>query len=239
MTHPSFFARRSFLLGLSAIALAGTEILPGSPETKPEVRFRKVLFLGNSITLHAPLPSIGWHGNWGMAATSADRDYVHLVTSGLTKLQGSAPETITGNIAGFERGDATYDVEKNHAGSAAAGASHIILAVGENVPPLTTPESKALFKDKMTRLLRLLKGPQKPVILVRSQFPPDPVKDGIMRETCEAAGGVFVDISCLGADETNFARSERDYPHAGVGGHPGDRGMKAIADSILRALPTP
>src|SRR4051812_102045 len=36
-----------------------------------------ILFMGNSITLNAPLPERGWHGNWGMAATAEDSDYVH------------------------------------------------------------------------------------------------------------------------------------------------------------------
>jgi len=40
---------------------------------------RKVLFFGNSITRHAPKADIGWTGDWGMAASSRDKDYVHLV----------------------------------------------------------------------------------------------------------------------------------------------------------------
>jgi hypothetical protein len=57
-----------------------------------------------------------------------------------------------------------------------------------------------------------------------------------MRRACEGLGGTFVDISALARDEKNFARTERPYRHAGVASHPGDRGMAAIADAILRAL---
>ena len=40
---------------------------------------RKVLFVGNSITKHAPAPTIGWYGDWGMAASKKENDYVHLI----------------------------------------------------------------------------------------------------------------------------------------------------------------
>jgi hypothetical protein len=37
-------------------------------------------------------------------------------------------------------------------------------------------------------------------------------------------------------DERNYARSERSYQHAGVASHPGDRGMAAIAEEIVKAV---
>lgn len=47
---------------------------------------------------------------------------------------------------------------------------------------------------------------------------------------------MFVDNSRLGSDEANFARSERKIDHEGVAGHPGDKGMKAIADTLWAAI---
>jgi hypothetical protein len=48
-----------------------------------------------------------------------------------------------------------------------------------------------------------------------------------------------VDIAALGKDESNYARAEQKLEHAGVAAHPGDKGMKAIAEAILTALQAP
>jgi hypothetical protein len=47
---------------------------------------------------------------------------------------------------------------------------------------------------------------------------------------------VYIEIGALGRDPTNAARSERKIEHDGVAGHPGDRGMQAIADTLLAAV---
>ena len=64
----------------------------------------RVLFLGNSITLHGPAPAIGWTGNWGMAASAEHLDYVHLLTADIAAVSGEQPTVMVKNIADFERG---------------------------------------------------------------------------------------------------------------------------------------
>ena len=73
-----------------------------------------------------------------------------------------------------------------------------------------------------------------PVSMVRNIA--DPAKDDIMRQETAAAAATWVDISALGKVEQNHGRAEREWKHAGIGAHPGDRGMEAIADAIWTAI---
>jgi hypothetical protein len=69
------------------------------------------LFLGNSVTLHGPLPQIGWTGNWGMAASAREKDYVHVLADSLAGLWGSPPDVRIDNIADFKRQYDTCDLD--------------------------------------------------------------------------------------------------------------------------------
>ena len=238
-------------LGGSARAAADSEpgkisAVPGggsatSPSGDRRVMFHgikadKVLFLGNSITLHGPAPAIGWLGNWGMAASTEDNDYVHLVLKAIAKAAGKDPKSMVVNIADFERQFETYDLAVGLKRELAFRADLIIVAIGENVPALTSERAQDAFQASVVRLLKKLQDSGDPVIVVRSCFWPDSTKDVRLRAACRAAGGIFVDASPLGADPANQARAERKFSHDGVAGHPGDKGMRALADAILNAL---
>ncbi len=196
----------------------------------------KILFLGNSITLHGPAPKIGWNGNWGMAASIQAKDYVHLFLDQIAKSAGGKPAVMVKNIADFERGLKDFDLNAGLKEELAFEADVIIIAIGENASPLKTEEAKAKYRGAFSQLLAELKKHGRPTLVVRSSFWADSAKDQIMKQACEDAGGVFVDNSKLGSDESNFARSERLIEHAGVGAHPGDKGMQAIAEALWNAL---
>ena len=218
------------------LSLALLTVLTFVPTAFAQAKPQKILFIGNSITKHAPKADIDWHGNWGMAATSEDKDYVHLVAKALAAKQGATPETMVKNIADFERNHIGYDIAGKFADATGFKADLIILCIGENVPALKTPEAQAKFQEQVTALLKTLKSNPQAAIIVRSSFWANEAKDTAMRKACEAVGGTFVDITTLSKNEKNYARSERSFKFAGVANHPGDRGMASIAEAIVKAV---
>lgn len=216
---------------LFAVLLSSTSLSPAQ-----SAKGERLLFVGNSITRHGPSAKVAWTGNWGMAASAAAKDYVHLVVDAVTKQRGMKPEFLVANVSELERNYATFDAAAKLTTEAAFQADTVILAIGENVPALKTPEAKMQFKEAVVKLLTLLKRDGQAKLYVRSCFFADATKDAILKDACDAVGGVFVDISKLGKDEANYARSERKFEHEGVAQHPGDKGMQAIADAIFVAM---
>ena len=63
----------------------------------------RVMFVGNSITLHGKNANIGWHNECGMAASSKEKDYVHLLEASIKKCDPHAAFCIC-QVADWERG---------------------------------------------------------------------------------------------------------------------------------------
>ncbi len=226
----------ALLLSLGLLAAADEPTTAPAPMCVGPLRVGKILFLGNSITLHGPAENIGWSGNWGMAASAAEKDYVHLLIARLKDAAGGQPQVMVKNVADFERQFATYDVAAGLREAIDFQADVIVVAIGENVPGLATSQSQRDYQRAFVELLNSLRQHGRPVILVRSTFWTEPIRNELMAAACRQTGDVFVDLQGLDQDAGNFARSERKIDHPGVAGHPGDKGMQAIADAIWRAL---
>jgi lysophospholipase L1-like esterase len=224
------------LAGGMAAGFAAEAGAPAPVLTFGNLRANRIVFLGNSITLHGPLASIGWSGNWGMAATAQEKDYVHLILAAIAKTAGGTPEARIDNIADIERQYATIDIEARLKDHLAFKPDILVLAIGENVPALATDADRSAFQAAVARLLNGFRQAGCPALFVRSCFWPEAAKDEALRQACAVAGGTYIDIGSLGRDPANAARAERAIEHAGVAGHPGDRGMQAIAEAILGAM---
>lgn len=229
-----YFAMAMLCCGLFPPSQAGE---PGV--LRSDIKAQRILFIGNSITRHGPAANIGWTGDFGMAATAQDKDFVHVLAGSIAELNGHKSELHIVNLADFERNFGTYDLNTKLKDALEFKADLVVVALGENVPKLATDEMKTQFKTSFTNLLTALKNNGQPVIFVRGCFWTDKTKDDLMQQACTPVAGTFVDIGTLGKDESNFARSERKIEHAGVAAHPGDKGMKAIADAILTVMKNP
>lgn len=224
--------------GICAVGKTVAKVVKSGAPMLGNMKVERVLCLGNSITHHGPSKKVSWTGNWGMAASCQKNDYVHVLGRGIAEKTGAKPNVMAKNIAVFERKHTTYDIQDKLQKQINFKPDVLVLAIGENVPALTTPEAQEHFRKALRNLLSAFTKINKPHIFVRSSFWANKVKDTILKEICAEFAGTFVDISALSKDEKNYARSERKFEHAGVAKHPGDRGMKAIADAILDVMIT-
>lgn len=199
----------------------------------------RILFLGNSITYHPSLPSINWYGAWGMAASSADKDYVHVLTNRIGQAAGAMPSFMATNIFNFETNYTTYDPAANLQAELAFQPDIVVLAIGENVPSLGATQAETDYANAYSNLLSVLKNNGNPTIFTRSCFWADATKDQIMRTATLAAGDYFVDISSLCRNSANYAYSEATYADerfSSFNSHPGDAGMTAIANLLYDSM---
>jgi len=193
---------------------------------------KKVLFVGNSITLHGPRKSVGWSGNWGMAASEEAKDYVHLTVDGLRERFGPINWGIA-QAAIWERAFTDLSIlHEQYADARAFGADIVIVRIGENLSRalLATEELSGPFAE----MVRFFAPEGTERILVSDLFWASPVMDEPIRRAVQENGWTLVPLGDLGQMDENKALGL--FEHDGVARHPGDRGMRAIADRILGAL---
>ncbi|MBI3382483.1 MAG: SGNH/GDSL hydrolase family protein [Aquabacterium sp.] len=216
------------LQGALACALMGSTALSQAADCD---KGKNCLFvIGNSLTRHGPSSAIGWQGEWGMAASAADKDYVAQLLKLLNQDAAGASWAAHKEDGGeLERHPALYHVA-DETSRLARQSALVVVEVGDNVDTGKTP--LPMFAQAYSQSLEALK-PEAGVLACVSTWWPSAEKDQLIKERCEKAGGVFVDISSIARSPKSIARNERTIAHDGVGAHPGDAGMKAIANKIF------
>jgi hypothetical protein len=186
--------------------------------------FRRILFLGNSITLHTPSPSIGWSGDWGMAASAASSDYAHVLAA---TVPGATLEER--NISTLETDPAHFDARSIDS-SLALAPDLVIVELGDNATDV------AGFRSVYAALIGKLAALRGATIVCVSTWWSSPAVDRAIRETCLSNGLPYADIGGLYSNPINRASTERFVPDPGVGIHPGDLGMRNIALVLAIAI---
>ena len=197
----------------------------------PENKGLKVMFVGNSITLHGILPSIGWHFEHGMAASAPENDYVHIAEREILKKYPDASFCIC-QAAFWEK---NYKNGTEHLGLYANAREFepdvIIMRLVENCP--RDEYDSDLFKKQYDALIKYLDKGTKAKFVITNSFWPT-ILDGGIEEYAKENHYPFVSLSDLSDDKSTMALGL--FEHEGVALHPGDKGMKAIADRIITCM---
>lgn len=196
----------------------------------------KVLFLGNSITLHMPLAAIGWTNACGMAASDAAHDYVHLVTAGIERETGRKADVRVRNVYEFEHDYANWKPAEKLKAEVDFAPDYLIVALGENVRDLRDEAQEQGYGRAFSGLLDCFSrdGKTVPRTVVRGVFWRNAAKDAAMSAAAAKHGAMFVRTDF--EDEPGMRAGTECFAHPGVAAHPGDKGMAAIAERILVVL---
>lgn len=222
--------RKTFLTVLSGLMLWAS--LPVHAIQGRDSIPSKVLILGNSITWHGAKASIGWTGNWGMAASSAEKDYVHLLKS---RIKRTYPNTSfkTGNIAAtFERQFWKYNVS-DFKDFSDFNADLIILVLGENINDALAVKNG--LDHHLEQLVRELSAERNLKVCLVGSFWPNQHIDQIMKTTASRNNWLYIDLQGL-YQERNKNTAIQQYTDKGVGMHPSDLGMEGIANRIWNGI---
>jgi uncharacterized repeat protein (TIGR02543 family) len=197
------------------------------------------LAIGNSITKH-PLYSYWWN-ECGMAATSSENDYVHLVADHLKKTYGD----VCFEAIHFGKWETqaqnrreTYGVIDPYLSTK---LDMVTIQLSENVTDITA------FEEDFEDLIRYIKQ-RAPcaTILVIDDFWDNDKKESLKKEACSNTNVIFLSLDDIkGKEEYQCGLGTVVYDpeggghvveHNGVAVHPGNKGMRYIADIIIGAI---
>lgn len=199
------------------------------------------LAIGNSITRHGLVDY--WWNEIGMAATTENNDYVHLVADYLKDTHGDVCYYAV-NIFKWENQAhdhaETYEVIDPYLSSK---LDLITIRLSENVSDTTT------FEAGFESLINYIRdnAPNAEIYII------DDFWDSGEKEPMKIEGASNTSVPFISLDEIegnpeyqcglgtivyDADGNEHIVEHNGVAGHPGDKGMKYIADSIIKNLNT-
>lgn len=191
-----------------------------------------LLCVGHSLTKHAPLPSIDWHFDWGMAASKKENDYVHKLWEKLKKDDPNAGLCIAKG-AYFERNfvDADKILPKFYGQLRNFKAKWIVVSLVDNVPPKMAAEHD--FIKYYAKLIKFLNPRGESKLIITTGWYPSKL-NGALKKFAAENGITIVDI-CEIAKKPGM-KAEGLFKHKGVASHPSDAGMAALADAYYKAL---
>ncbi len=189
----------------------------------------RILFLGNSITRHAAAPQLGWYGDWGMAASARQSDYVHRLVALLNGIGIKCGYCIA-NLSEWERCCDDSLLCGRYGRALSYHADVAVIRLGENAP---LSDKLAQFEKCYVCLAEKLAADGK-IVICTDLFWKHAAFDKFVKNLAEEKNYGFVQIYDLGNDDSMKAVGR--FENVGVAVHPGDKGMDQIAHRLFSAI---
>lgn len=189
-----------------------------------------ILILGNSITHHTPNESIGWKGDWGMAASAADKDFSSLLTNQLKQKFTAYNVNVTAkNIAVWEV-DFEHDLSID-SDTLTKKYDILIIRLGENVS--TTPSSFQNYEKELSNLINRFKSKNTKVIITGTVWSSQE-KDAIQEKIAKENQYSYIPLINFQTNPDNYATGK--FVNEQVAAHPSDQGMQNIAELLFKQI---
>lgn len=224
---------KRFFKGLIVTAMSAL-VLASVASAQSEKKL-SVLVVGNSITEHAPSASLGWTGNWGMAATDASKDYYSI-------LQNTVMEQYPDYEVDFSKAGA-YTFEKSVTTSTDYDYTRIIEAcfgtkMKEVNPDIITFQwgdnvkncNEESYAYALNQVVDYCREYNPNVTLIFSQHFYGSAGDDkclAVEDVAKEKGVTYVKLYPVNK-RANLAYD--DFGDTAFSSHPGDKGMELIAD---------
>lgn len=194
-----------------------------------EGNIQKIFFIGDSLTKHGPAEKLGWVGNYGMAASSEDKDYAHLLTAKIGAAQGTKPELLIHAVGGGTIAGKLTSLEPIQT----AGADLVVIQLGENDKDVSEAGFEKPYEALILAVKKSMPGAR---VFCLGVWKGSAEKDDMVQTVSRRQGCVFVDIKSAWTDPAGSAEAEKRFSNGGVNWHPGDKGMAAYAEALWKAI---
>ena len=179
-------------------------------------KIKTVVILGNSIVRMSPNLSLGWYGDWGMAASKIDSDFVHILIKNI-QAKDKTTHIKFRNIADFETNFVNFPLSSL---DSLRNSDFIIIKIAENVE--SGGPNYDQFITYYDQLINYLDPSNKAVKLIVDGFwKRDPVNADVRNYALRHQYPLIsiTDLSSVSANKS-------------IAGHPSDQGMRLIANRL-------
>lgn len=192
-----------------------------------------VLFIGNSITRHEPKAEIGWNNDWGMAASKRENDYVHIVVDFMQRKYGNINYCIA-NCGAWEQNYFNDEIIYEWERAREFCADIIIIRLGENINHAKDMLKKEPVYPYYKKMVQYFCKKENVKVILTDLFWGKPEINDAIYQVANECNYQIVKLGDLSNSDENMAIGE--YSHSGVAMHPGDKGMRKIAERIIEKL---